>query len=148
MLIHSWVWLIISTHISISAYFFIGFPGGTAVRKQPASEGDTEDPDSILGLERSPGGGHGYPLQYCCLENSMDRGDWWVTTHRLTKGWTWLSDWAHIHTYLFIESHVFILVGIKYIYMCMHREKNTDILCKYIYVYIYMYTYIYSYINS
>ena len=37
------------------------------------------DPDSIPGSERSPGGGHGNPLQYSCLRNSMDRGAWWAT---------------------------------------------------------------------
>ena len=34
-----------------------------------------------LGLGRSPAGGHGNPLQYSCLENPMDRGDWWATVH-------------------------------------------------------------------
>ena len=36
-------------------------------------------------VERSPGGGHGYPLQDSCLENSMDRGAWWATVHGITK---------------------------------------------------------------
>ena len=35
----------------------------------------------ISGLGRSPGGEHGNPLQYSCLENPMDRGDWWTTVH-------------------------------------------------------------------
>ena len=39
----------------------------------------------ILGLGRSPGGGHGNPLQYSCLENSMDRGGWWATVHGITE---------------------------------------------------------------
>ena len=43
------------------------------------------------GLERSPGGGHGNPLQYSCLENPMDRGAWWATVHRVTKSQTWLK---------------------------------------------------------
>ena len=50
------------------------------------------DPDSIPGLVRSPGEGHGTPLQYSCLENSMDRGAWRVTVHGVTKSWTQLSD--------------------------------------------------------
>ena len=37
---------------------------------------------------RSPGEGHGSPLQYCCLENSMERGAWWATVHGVTKSWT------------------------------------------------------------
>ena len=50
------------------------------------------DPGSMPRLERSPGGGNGYPLQYSCLENSMDRGTWWATVHGVTKGQTQLSD--------------------------------------------------------
>ena len=40
------------------------------------------------GLGRSSGGGHGSPLQYSCLENPMDRGDWWATVHRVTQSHT------------------------------------------------------------
>ena len=39
------------------------------------------DPGSIPGTGRSPGGGHGNPLQYSCLENPMDRGTWQATVH-------------------------------------------------------------------
>ena len=52
------------------------------VKKLPANVGDT---GSIPGSKRSPGGGNGNPLQYSCLENSMDRGDWQVTIHGATK---------------------------------------------------------------
>ena len=45
-----------------------------AVKKLPANAGDIKDAGSIPGLGRSPGGGHGNPLQYSYLENSMDRG--------------------------------------------------------------------------
>ena len=55
---------------------------------------------SIPGLERSPGTGNGNPLQFYCLENSMDRGTWWATIHKVSKNWTGLSDWAHTHTEL------------------------------------------------
>ena len=48
------------------------FPGGAVVKNPPAKAGDA---DLIPGLGRSPGGGHGNPLQYSCLENSMDRGE-------------------------------------------------------------------------
>ena len=37
------------------------------------------------------------PLQYSCLENTMNRGVWWTTVHGVTKGWTGLSDWATEH---------------------------------------------------
>ena len=46
------------------------------------------DPGSILGLGRSPGEGNGNPLQYSCLENSVDRGAWWATVHRVAKSQT------------------------------------------------------------
>ena len=49
-------------------------------------------PGSISGSGRSPGAGNGYPLQYSCLENSMERGAWWATAHGVTKSRTWLSD--------------------------------------------------------
>ena len=51
-----------------------------------------EDPGLTPELGRSPGEGKGYPLQYSCLENSMDRGAWWATVHGFTKSQTWLSD--------------------------------------------------------
>ena len=60
-----------------------GFPGGTG--NLPANDGDTGDIGSVHGVGRSPGGGNGNPLQYSCLENSMDRGAWWATVHVVTK---------------------------------------------------------------
>ena len=61
-----------------------GFSGGLEVKDTPA----IGDPGLIPGLERSPGEGHGNPLQYSCLENSMDRGAWWATDHGIAKSWT------------------------------------------------------------
>ena len=54
------------------------------VKNPPANTGDIRDVGSIPGLGKSPGGGHGNPLQYSCLENSMDKGDWQVTVHGFT----------------------------------------------------------------
>ena len=62
------------------------------VKNLPANAGDVRDAGSIPGLGRSPGGGHGNPLQYSCLENSMDGGAWWDTAHGVTKNRTQLSD--------------------------------------------------------
>ena len=50
----------------------MGFPGGSVIKNLPANAGDAGDLGSIPGLERSPGVGNGNPLQYFCLENSMD----------------------------------------------------------------------------
>ena len=59
-----------------------GFPGGSAVKNLPANAGD---PGLVPGLRRSPGEGNGNPLQYSCLENSMDRGAWRATVHEIAK---------------------------------------------------------------
>ena len=61
------------------------FSGCTVVKNQFANAGDTRDAGSIPRWGRSPGGGHGNPLQYSCLGNLMDRGDWWATVHEVSK---------------------------------------------------------------
>ena len=59
------------------------------VVKNPSNNaGDIRNASSILGLGRSPGGGHGNTLQYSCLENPMDRGAWRATVHRIAKNQT------------------------------------------------------------
>ena len=55
--------------------------------KEPTA-GDTGDMNSIPGSGRSQGEGNGNPLQYSCLENSMDRGAWWATVHGVEKSQT------------------------------------------------------------
>ena len=62
----------------------MGFPGSSAGKEPTLSAGD---PSLIPGSGRSPGEGNGYPLQYSCLENSMDRGAWWATVHGVAKSW-------------------------------------------------------------
>ena len=59
-----------------------GFLGGSVVKNLPANAGDV---GSIPGLGRLPGVGNGNPLQYSCLENSMDRGAWQAIVHRASK---------------------------------------------------------------
>ena len=63
----------------------MGFLDGTVVKNLPANTGNAGDLVSISWLGRSPGGGNGNPLQYSCLKNSMDRGAWWATAHRVAK---------------------------------------------------------------
>ena len=58
------------------------------VKNQAANAGDIRDMSSIPGWGRSPGEGNGYPLQYGCLENPMDRGAWWATVHGVAKSQT------------------------------------------------------------
>ena len=59
-------------------YLKLSFPGGSDGK---ASACNAEDPDSIPVSGGSLGEGNGYPLQYSCLENPMDRGAWWATDH-------------------------------------------------------------------
>ena len=66
-----------------------GLPGGSDGKESACN---TEDPGLIPGSGRSPGEGNGYPLQYFCLENSMDRGAWQATVYRVAKGQIRLSD--------------------------------------------------------
>ena len=62
------------------------------VKNPSASAGDMGDVGSIPGLGRSPGGGHGSPLQYPCLENPMDSRAWRATVHGVTETQTQLSN--------------------------------------------------------
>ena len=60
----------------------MGFPGGSDGKESACNAGDL---GSILKSGRSPGEENGYPLQYSCLENSMDRGTWQAAVHGFTK---------------------------------------------------------------
>ena len=82
----------------VSCHWWSGFSGGSVVKNLPADLGDTGDMGSITGLGRSPGGGHGSPLQDSCLENPMDRGAWRSPVHGVSE-LTWPSDWACARTH-------------------------------------------------
>ena len=70
------------------------------VKNLPADAGDIRDAGSIPGSRGSPGGGHGNPLQYSCLENPMDRGAWWAVVHGVSKSQTRLKQLSmHAHSY-------------------------------------------------
>ena len=64
------------------------FPRGAVVKNLLANAGDAGDTGSILGSGRSPEVGNGNPLQYSCLENSMDRGTWLSRVHGVAKSQT------------------------------------------------------------
>ena len=61
------------------------------VKSRPGNAGDFRDAGLIPGLGRSPGGGNGNPVQYSCLENSMDGGARQAAVHRVTKSQTQLK---------------------------------------------------------
>ena len=66
-----------------------GFHGGSDSKESTCKAGD---PGLVFGLGRSSGKGNGFPLQYSCLKNSMDRGAWRATVHGVTKIWTQLTN--------------------------------------------------------
>ena len=72
-------------YTSFSARVYIclwGFPSGSDSKESACNAGD---PGSVLGLGKSPREGNSNPLQYSCLENSMDTGAWWATVHGIAK---------------------------------------------------------------
>ena len=62
-----------------------GFPDGSDGKESARNAGD---PGLIPGAGRFPGEGNGYPLQYSCMKNYMDKGVWWATVHGITKSQT------------------------------------------------------------
>ena len=66
------------------------------VKNPPANAGNLRDLGLIPGLGRSPGEGHGNPLQCSCLESPMDRGAWQTTVHGVAKSQTWLKKVEHL----------------------------------------------------
>ena len=79
----------ICSFIFLAAVGLLHFPGGSDGEESACNAGDL---GSIPGLGRSPGEGNGNPLQYSCLENSMNGGTWRATVHGVTKSRTRLSD--------------------------------------------------------
>ena len=69
----------------LTFFSFEGFPCGSDSKESACNAGD---PGSISQLGRFLGETNGYPLQYSCLENSMDRGAWWAIVDRVAKSWT------------------------------------------------------------
>ena len=90
---------------SSSSNNYIGFPGGSAVKNPSANARDIRDEGWMPGLGRSPGGGNGNPLQYSCLENSMDRGVWWITVHGVAKSQTRLRQ-LRMHATLYSKESI------------------------------------------
>ena len=70
-------------------HFHLDFPGGAVVKDLPANAGDV---GLIPGQGRSPREECDNPLQYSCLENSMDSGAWWATVHEVEKSWVQLLE--------------------------------------------------------
>ena len=71
--------------LSFSCMLLMSFPSGSDSKESTCN---LRELCSIPALGRSPGQGHGNPLQYCYLENSMNRGAWWATVHEVAKSLT------------------------------------------------------------
>ena len=96
---------------------YIGVPSVTVVKyllAKAGDSGDTRDTRSIPQSGRCPGVGNGNLLQYSCLENSLDRGVWQVTVHRVTKNRTQLNTQActaYIKMYYLWSKALWILTN-------------------------------------
>jgi len=66
----------------------MAFPGGSLGKEYVCNARAMTEAVLIPGSGRSPRGGNGNPLQYCCLTNPWTRGDWWATVQRVTKNQT------------------------------------------------------------
>ena len=97
---NSWVGKVLWRRDRLPTPVFLGFPCGWAGKEAACNAGDL---GSIPGLARSPGEGNSNPLQYSCLENSLDRGAWQATVHGVTKSRTWLNNF-HFSNYVCQQS--------------------------------------------
>ena len=82
------------------------------VNNLTANAGDIRDMGSIPGSGRCPGGGHGKPLQYSCLENPMDRGAWWAAVDGVARSQTRLSDFTFTFHFYALEKEMATHSGI------------------------------------
>ena len=100
------IWAHFSVYIyCLLIFIYLGFPGDTSSKESACQCRRCSRPGLIPGLGRFPGGGHGNPLPYSCLKDSMDRGAWWATVCGAAKSWTWLS------THLFIRWCLVLAIG-------------------------------------
>ena len=105
----------------------LGFQGVLVVKNPPANAGDERDVGSIPESGRSPGEGHGNPLQYFCLENPMDRGAWWATVHGVTQSWTQLKRLSTVSVLGIPDIQAYLTIEIR----CYHSVESlkTTVIC-------------------
>ena len=108
----------ISIHMPTLNLSLGNFPGGSDCKASTRNAGDL---GSIPGSGRSPGEGNSNPLQYSCLENTMDGGAW-STVHEVTKSQTKLSDF----TFLFFFNPVSISLSLLFIPSSSERSTKTN----------------------
>ena len=88
------------------------------VKNSPVNAGDARDTGLIPVSGKSPEGKQSNPRQYSCLENLMDRGDWWAAVQRVTKSWTQLK-WLSMHSINRGYS------DLKYLCVCVHARTHS-----------------------
>ena len=84
-------------------YMLFGTPCGSDGKESACNAGD---PGLIPGSGRSPGEGDGYPLQFSCLENPMDRGAWWATVHGACKKSNMTKQLTHTNTHTDVGAYI------------------------------------------
>ena len=94
----------------------VGFPGGSDSKESACNVGD---PGLIPGLGRSSGEGNGEPVQYSCLENSMDRAGWWTSVHGIANRQTQLK-WLAVSLAYILHIYVYTL----YTYICIYVSES------------------------
>ena len=93
------------------------------------SDGKCGRPGSIPGLGRSPGGGHGNPLQYSCLDNPMDRGAWRAAVHGLAKSQTPLNNKAqHIYKIMSLCMISFLNFFFNFLFSIVVQPVNNVVI--------------------
>ena len=126
------VYIYTHTHtcIFMFPYIYMDFPGGSNGKESACKVGDLS---LIPRLGRSPGEGNSHPLQYSCLENSMDRGAWQAIVYRVAKSQTRPS---HFH-FLYIYIYIFVFFSIRFLgnpntkssrrFFCLNKVRKANI---------------------
>ena len=99
-----------------------GFPGGASFKEPTCQFRRHKRHGFDPGSGRSPGEGHGNPLWYSCLENPMDRGDWWAEVHWVAKSLTWLKQ---LNTYPCRKEYICYMNNSLHFFTVFFREIKT-----------------------
>ena len=81
----------------------VGIPGGASAKEPASNAADLRGTNSIPALGRSPGEGHGKPLQYSCLGTFMDRGARWASPYNYKELDTSQTTYTHTHTHIYVH---------------------------------------------
>ena len=122
-----WVYMCVCVCVCVCVYVY-EFPWWLSGKEPAYNARDTGDVGSIPGSGRSPGGGHGNPLQYSCLEDPMCRGAWRATVHGVAKSQTWLK-WLSTHTRVCVCVCVYPFKILFSMMVCLSQDIDHSCLC-------------------